>query len=180
MSLHADEPPERRERLDSSGGEISVRGWRTTIFIVATIAAGVGIVLGIAAAKFVRVGADVYGYAGGILLAMGVAAWFLYSLWKSSIREVVVKDSGLLLRTGKEVIEVRWGALLPFRYPVFLGEIGLEFRVTDSFGPDSVKAINLTPRQAVAIVSHRSYPYPSVPQIISQSLGLRSDGRLSA
>ena len=135
--------------------------------------------LGIAAAKFARVGADAYGYAGGILLTIGVAAWFLYSLWKSSIREVVVKDSGLLLRTGREAIEVRWGALLPFRYPAFLGEIGLEFRVTDSFGPDSVRAINLTPPQAVAIVSHRSYPYPSVPQSITQSLGLGSDRGLS-
>lgn len=154
------------------GPEVRVAGWRKKVFALACGAAFFGIAGGAMAAYFAHVRADEFGYAGALALTGAIASYFLYSLWKSSIREVVVSDTGVLLRTGAGSTQVQWWQLLPFRYPVSLGEIGLEWRIGDTFGTDNIRLMNVTRGQARAILGHPAYPHLEVRPEVRRSLEL--------
>jgi hypothetical protein len=161
---------------NAQGETVSVRGTRSTLLALLTPLIVVGIVVAVASARALRLNVDIWGYLGGILLASGAAGWSLWSIWRAAIREVTVSTNGVTLRTGRETIAVSWSAVLPFRYPAFLGEIGLEYRVGDGFGPDSVRGVLVTPRQALAILAHPSCPRWEVPLNVRASLKLPDSG----
>jgi hypothetical protein len=152
---------------------VVVRGTRTLIFVILFGVFAGSIAAAVSLSFALKLNVNFFDYIEALALGVAVTALFLGALWRDAIREVAVGDSGVRLRTGRETLDIAWASIIPFRYPVFLGEIGVEFKALDSGGRESVRAIIVTPKQARAIALHPRYPKQEVTPYIFRSLKIR-------
>lgn len=151
-----------------------VHGRRGMMFVVAILAVAVGEAVGLASATSVHLESTIWTEAETVGVMSVVGGLGLYTLWRDTIREVRLGDAGVLLRTGGRDRLVPWQDLLPFRYPVTLGGLGLEYKTGVSLTPEAVSGIMITPKQALAIVSHPLYPKLPVPPQLLQAMSASS------